>query len=53
PNLYRNRKILELYKGLDLVRKIVIVGDPSKVIIEIDMEEIGGLDTVLREAAGG
>ena len=53
PDLYRNRKILDLYKGLDLVRKIVIVGDPSKVIIEIDMEEIGGLDTVLREAAGG
>ncbi len=49
PQLYKNRKILEVYEGLGYVRKYLIVGDSSNVIIIYETAEEGGLDRVLME----
>jgi modulator of FtsH protease HflK len=50
PNLFRQRKFLEMYYDLSNVRKYLIVGDPSNVIVEYETSEEGGLDRVLDEA---
>ena len=50
PDLFRQRKFLEMYYGLADVRKYLIVGDPSNVIVEYETSEQGGLDRVLDEA---
>ena len=49
PELYRHRKILEVYEGLGHIRKYLIEGDASNVIIEYDTAAEGGLDQVLTE----
>lgn len=49
PELYRRRKLLEVYETLDLVRKFLIVGDPGSVLVEYLTTEQGGLDRVLSE----
>lgn len=53
PSLYMARKRLELYQGIDTVRKYLIVGDSSNVIVEYQTEQPGGLDTILKESAEG
>jgi len=52
PELYMQRKRLELYTGLNEVRKFLIVGDPSNVIIEYDVAREAGMDQVLTEGVG-
>ena len=52
PELYLQRKELEQWKNLEAVRKYLIVGDPSNVIIEYETEQTGGLDQVLIDDAG-
>ena len=47
PQLYMQRKALETFAGLDAVRKYLIVGDPSNVMIEYESDVEGGLDQVL------
>ncbi|MFQ5495004.1 MAG: SPFH domain-containing protein [Phycisphaerae bacterium] len=49
PNLYRQRKTLEAYAALGNIRKYLIVGDRSNVIIEYLTQKEEGLDQVLRE----
>ncbi len=49
PDLYKQRKTLEVYERLGNVRKYVIVGDPSDVIIEYITIQEGSLDRVLAE----
>ncbi len=49
PQLYTKRKMLEVFMGLDAVRKYLIVGDPRSVIIEYETSQEGGLDRVLTE----
>lgn len=49
PELYLQRRALDVYRGIDSVRKYVILGDPTGVIIEYDTQEQGGLDRVLAE----
>ena len=49
PELYRHRKRLKIFEGLDRTRKYLIVGDRSNVIIEHDTGKDAGLDQVLTE----
>lgn len=49
PTLYKQRKMLEVYQGLDSVRKWLIVGNSQDVIIEYETLEEGALDRVLQE----
>ena len=49
PALYMQRKSLEVYEELEYVRKYLIVGDPSNVIIEYETSKEAGLDQVLSE----
>jgi membrane protease subunit HflK len=49
PDLYKQRKLLERFTGLSAVRKYLIVGDPSQVLIIYNTDEQGGLDRVLSE----
>lgn len=51
PDLYRQRKALEVYEeeGLRNIRKYLIVGDPSNVIVEYEASKEAGLDQVLSE----
>ncbi|UCC29735.1 MAG: hypothetical protein JSU86_16210 [Phycisphaerales bacterium] len=49
PALYMQRKSLEVYEELEYVRKYLIVGDPSNVIIEYETFKEAGLDQVLSE----
>ncbi len=49
PNLYKQRKNLEVIQDLDDIRKYLILGDLSKVIIEYETAKIGGLDQVLSD----
>lgn len=49
PELYMQRKRLELYTGLHDIRKFLIVGDPSNVIIEYDVTQEAGMDQILGE----
>lgn len=50
PDLFRQRKYLDIYRNLNDIRKFLIVGDPSNVILEYDTAAQGGLDRVLDEA---
>ena len=47
PSLFRIRKQLEIFEGLELVRKFLFVGDLSNVIIQYDTGEQTGLDEIL------
>lgn len=47
PELYRQRKILEIYAELGNTRKFLITGDSSNVNIIIDTAREAGLDEVL------
>jgi len=47
PELYKQRKALEVYEDLDHIRKYLIVGDRSNVIVVIDTAQEAGLDQVL------
>jgi hypothetical protein len=49
PNLYTQRRVLEIYTRLDAVRKYLVVGDPGSVIIEYQTAQEGGLDRVISE----
>lgn len=49
PDLYRQRKILEIYAELENTRKFLITGDPSNVTIITDTAKEAGLDEVLSE----
>lgn len=49
PKLFMERKKLEIWETLGNVRKYLIVGDRSNVIIEHDTARESGLDQVLRE----
>jgi len=49
PELYKQRRMLEVFEGIQDIRKYLIVGDPSTVIIEYQTAEQGGLDRVLSE----
>jgi len=49
PELYKQRKMLQVYEDVDDVRKYVIVGDPDNIIIIYETAEQGGLDRVLTE----
>lgn len=49
PELYRQRKMLEVYETMDMVRKFLVVGDPGSVLVEYLTTEQGGLDRVLSE----
>ncbi len=49
PDLYRHRKTLGVYSGLENTRKYLIVGDRSNVIVVQDTTSEAGLDQVLRE----
>lgn len=49
PQLYKQRKLLELYENIDLIRKFVIVGNPENVTIIYETREEAGLDRVLSE----
>lgn len=49
PSLYMHRKRLESYQQLDNIRKFLIVGDPSNVIVEYETAKEAGLDQVLTE----
>jgi regulator of protease activity HflC (stomatin/prohibitin superfamily) len=57
PELYRRRKMLEKFEELDHVRKYLITGDPSNVVVIYDTGEEVPLDTILRDrgspSAGG
>lgn len=44
PKLYEIRKKLEVFDGLDQVRKYLIIGDPSRVLIEYENVEPTRLD---------
>ena len=48
PQLYLQRKKLEVWGSLGSVRKYLIVGDRSNVIIEHDTAKESGLDQVLK-----
>ena len=52
PELYKQRKWLELFSDLSAIRKYLIVGDPENVLIEYETSEQGGLDRVLTEGLG-
>ena len=52
PRLYKHRKTLEVYEGLANVRKYLVVGDTSNVIIQYETAKEAGLDQVLSEGTG-
>ncbi|MBN4058853.1 hypothetical protein JYU10_00120 [bacterium AH-315-J04] len=49
PELYKQRKMLQVYEDIDDVRKYIIVGDTENLIIIYETSEQGGLDRVLTE----
>lgn len=49
PELYKQRKKLAALKDIDDIRKYLILGDLTKVIIEFDTATDSGLDQVLSE----
>ncbi|MGD2108128.1 MAG: SPFH domain-containing protein [Phycisphaerae bacterium] len=49
PELYKQRKALEIYLDLGQVRKYLIAGDRSNVIIEYETTKEAGLDEVLSQ----
>jgi len=52
PQLYKHRKTLEVYEDLANVRKYLVVGDTSNVIIQYETAKEAGLDQVLSEGVG-
>ena len=50
PELYKQRKRLEVFEDLAYVRKFLIVGDTSNVIIEYETRQEGALDQVLAQS---
>lgn len=53
PELYRERKMLEVYEDLEDIRKYVVIGDSSNVIIIYRTTEEAGLDRVLSKGLEG
>lgn len=49
PELYKQRKALDVYTSISHIRKYLIVGDRSNVIIEYDVAKEAGLDQILDE----
>lgn len=49
PDLYRQRKMLDVYADLDGIRKYLFVGDMSNVVIQYETTKEAGLDQVLSE----
>ncbi len=49
PKLYLQRRALDVYREIDNIRKYVILGDPTNVLVEYETQEEGGLDRVLSE----
>lgn len=49
PTLYQQRKFLDVYAGMSFIRKYLIIGDPSNVIIQYQTAEQAGLDRILTE----
>ncbi len=49
PELYRQRKKLEVYSAMGDIRKYLIVGNPANVMIEYDVAREAGMDQVLSE----
>ncbi len=49
PELYKQRKILDVYEAMGPIRKYLIVGDPSNVLIEYETRKEPSLDRVLAE----
>lgn len=52
PELFKQRKYLETYEGIELTRKFLIVGDFENVIIEYETAKEAGLDQVLTKGEG-
>ncbi len=52
PDLFKQRRLLDVYEGLQDVRKYLITGDPSNVIVEYETSQQGNLDRVLNESSG-
>lgn len=50
PELYEERRRLESFTGLSDVRKFLVVGDASNVIIDYDVAHEAGLDQVLDQS---
>ncbi len=53
PELYRQRKQLSVYEDLGFVRRFLIAGDPSNVIVEYTTNKEAALDKILAEDDGG
>ena len=53
PELYKERKALEVYQDLDMVRKYLIIGDATNVNIVYETSKEGSLDRVLAEGLDG
>lgn len=53
PELYRARKVLEIYGDLDTVRKYLVIGDATNVNIVYETKQEGSLDRVLAEGLDG
>lgn len=49
PEIYKVRKQIDVYRGMDSVRKFLILADPSNIVIEYDSGSIAPLDRVLQE----
>lgn len=49
PELYKQRKRLEVFQDIDDIRKYLILGDMSKVEVVYETAREGGLDQVLSE----
>ncbi len=49
PELYKQRKVLEVYERMGPIRKFLIVGDPSNVLVEYETRQEASLDRVLAE----
>lgn len=49
PILFLQRQRLSVYNDIDSIRKFLIMGDPEKLTIIWENQELGGLDQVLSE----
>ncbi len=52
PELFMKRAYLKVFEGIAGIRKYLIVGDGSNVIVQYETAREAGLDQVLSEAAG-
>jgi regulator of protease activity HflC (stomatin/prohibitin superfamily) len=50
PGLYKQRKILDVYAQMNEIRKFLVLGEATNIIIEYMTSEEGGLDRVLTES---